>query len=519
MENDQQVVYDKRMSRKIVFWILIAIVLMGVGARSYELTARSLWFDEAFSWRLVTYPFQEMIERDAADVHPPLYYIALWGWGKIFGTTLLAIRSFSVFFAGLSIASMYLFASSAFKNKAIGIVAALLMALSGWQIAFAWEARMYTFGMFLSLISSWALLKAMRQKEQMPWWWILYAIITVAFAYTHYFAFFTIAAHALFVLGSVIKKTKWRIGEILQSKRMWFAILSGIIMVATFFPWLKTFLKQNAQVQENYWVPAIGGWSIPDTFYRMLAPTSLIPAHTGTLNLIIAILPLAFISIIWVWLMFGVRKNQDAAWFVALSGFIPFLLAISLSFVSQSLYQDRFLVFTHAFILIGIAVLLVKMKPRFLRIPLTILVCLGFIYASVNYWNELDIPSKGGAHAATQYVFNNKEEKEPIVVSSPFVFFAVDHYAREEFNNTTIPKLYSATGEFLHFAGGPILSEEDFTNIDTISKSDTIWMVDTTGFGGTKLELPEEWKAQDEQTFQEVFTHQADVFVTKYTRF
>jgi hypothetical protein len=182
------------------------------------------------------------------------------------------------------------------------------------------------------------------------------------------------------------------------------------------------------------------------------------------------------------------------------------------------LYQDRFLVFTHVYILIALAVLLSKVKPQFIRIPLIIIVCISFIYASLSYWKELDIQSKGGAHEAARYIFENKEEEDPIMVSSSFVFFAIDHYAREEFDGKTIPRLYSIDGEFSHYAGGPILTEEDMANPKDLPETGTVWMVDTTGFGGSKLPLPEGWEAQDEQTFPEVFSHQQDVFVTRYVK-
>ena len=60
------------LSRRTVTLLLALVVIIGVGLRSFELTARSLWFDEAFSWRLIQFPLAEMITRDAADVHPPL---------------------------------------------------------------------------------------------------------------------------------------------------------------------------------------------------------------------------------------------------------------------------------------------------------------------------------------------------------------------------------------------------------------------------------------------------------------
>ncbi|MBU4141332.1 hypothetical protein KKE99_00455, partial [Patescibacteria group bacterium] len=59
---------------------LIAILVIGLILRLYNLIAVSLWHDEAFSALLIRYPFGEMIARIILDVHPPLYYIILRVW-------------------------------------------------------------------------------------------------------------------------------------------------------------------------------------------------------------------------------------------------------------------------------------------------------------------------------------------------------------------------------------------------------------------------------------------------------
>lgn len=520
--------------------MLIVVILIGVGLRSFQLTARSLWFDEAFSWRLIQFPLLEMIARDAADVHPPLYYIALRGWSYVFGSSLLALRSFSVFFAGASIAAMYGFVSYAFRSRAIGLLAAALLALSAWQIAFAWEARMYTLGTFLALVSSGLLLKALRQGTPNLGWWLIYAVVTAAFAYVHYFAFFTIAAQALCVLLIVISQTRWRVGEIAQLKTFWFAVLAGLLMIGLYAPWVPTFLAQNSQVQAQYWVPPIGGWSIIDTFYRMLRPIPGIPVHVGAAA-ILAALPLAGALVLWAWLLFwsqhavegrvrlrgvqmsknmsgGHKLPRDAVLLVALAGIVPFLLSIVISFVGQSLYQDRFLVFAHLFLIAGLAVLLQKLPLRGLREFLTAAALIGFVIASLSYWTQLGVAQKPGAHAATQLVFAERQESEPIIATSPFVFFAALHYAQEEFGSRAPVRLYSETGQLLHFAGGPILIPQDIIGPRDLEQYATVWLIETSGFGESELQLPSEWRRTEHHSFPEVFSYQGEVFVNTYQR-
>lgn len=506
------------MSKHIALWLLLLIVIAGLSIRSYQLTARSLWFDEAFSWRLLQFSNTEMLSRAAADVHPPLYYLILKAWSLVFGSSLLSLRSFSVTSAALTIAAAYLFTNYATLSRPTGLTAALLLALSGFQIQYAQEARMYTLGTTLLLVSSYFLLKAIRESSLR--YWLAYAASTVALAYVHYFALFSIAGQLVFVLGYLLVRTRGRLGEMLDWRQTWYAALAVIAMLVLYLPWLPAFLSQNAQVQQTYWIPPPGGWSVPDTFYRLFIPTTGTPPHAGFVGVLIAVSPLVLTVIGWLWLV--KRARAEANWLVMLSGFVPFILAIVISLISQSLYQDRFFIFTHIFIVIGLAMLLSRLRPAWFRYATLTLIIFGFAAASLSYWLELDIPDKPGAHAATKAIFEQYQTGQPVLVSSPFIFFAVDHYAREEFNLTALtaaPRLYSETGQLLHFAGGPILTAADIVGPE-IFKTDasTIWVVDTTGFGGSRLVPPPPWQPAITKTYPEVFPYQGDVLVTRYSR-
>src|SRR5687768_6529637 len=105
------------MSRHLTIWLLLLALVVGAFLRVYQINDRSLWFDEAFSWRLVLFPLPEMITRAAADVHPPLYYFFLKGWTGVFGSSLAALRAFSVALGLASILMTYRFAATAWRSR------------------------------------------------------------------------------------------------------------------------------------------------------------------------------------------------------------------------------------------------------------------------------------------------------------------------------------------------------------------------------------------------------------------
>src|SRR5258708_21834916 len=110
--------------------ILLGLILLAaILVRLYNLTAISLWHDEAFSALLIKYPWKEMFYRIGLDVHPPLYYVLLRFWADVFGHSLFSLRGFSLFFGVATVYATYLFVKAAFKKESIALAASLLITL------------------------------------------------------------------------------------------------------------------------------------------------------------------------------------------------------------------------------------------------------------------------------------------------------------------------------------------------------------------------------------------------------
>ncbi len=510
------------MSRRNSLWLLCLIILSGIVLRLYHIGLRSIWFDEAFTWRLIQFPWGEMLQRATLDVHPPLFYILIKPWALLFGASIVSLRLFSVTMAALTSLTAYLFTTTVCRDRRAGLLAAALVAFSGWQIAFSWEARMYTLGTALALFSSYLLVKATTRKKQNLWLWGAYGLAAVALAYVHYYAFFTLAAQGIFVIGLIIVQTRGRIGEMLQSRLLGGAVLAVVVVGALYAAWIPILLRQNAQVQTSFWIPALNRWSVPDTFYRMLLPTAASINHDGWQSLI-ALFPLMLFIVISLWLV--LRKplkngsTRSGTWLTVLGIFTPFVVSILLSLRGQSLYQDRYFIFAHVFMLCALAMALHTISFTIVRRSLIIITLASFLLSYRTYWQELAIAQHSGLHAAVTRVYTKYNRKDPVVVGSSFIYFSVAHYAKEEFAAGN-PLLYSSNGQIAHFAGGPILTKLDITGPDIFTKTANkgIWLIDTTGFGGQPLPIPPGWKVTSEATYSEVFGYQGDIIVRRLER-
>lgn len=89
-----------------------------------------------------------------AEPHPPGYFIFMWFWTKLFGTSLTAIRLPGIISGGISIAMIFILAARVSKNKWAGVIAAGLLAFNGHHLYWSLMARHYEIAMVVGLIST-----------------------------------------------------------------------------------------------------------------------------------------------------------------------------------------------------------------------------------------------------------------------------------------------------------------------------------------------------------------------------
>jgi hypothetical protein len=494
--------------------ILAIIVAVGLSIRAYHLADRSMWFDEAFSWRVIQYPFAEMIDRTAQDNHPPLYFVLLRGWAAAFGTTELALRWLSVALGGLAMVGMYLFMTEGFadkgapKSRRLGFLVAALLGLSVFQIRWAWECRMYTLGTALAALSSWALFRALRRPVPSFRPWLAYGILALLFAYTHYYALFSIAAQAMFLGGYFVIRARGRIGQVVADRRFWYALLAGGIIAAGWLPWVPFFLKQRSQVQADYWSQPVGLWNLANTCYQMFVDPQ--DAHFGETQALVAagLVGLGALALLW--------RARAGEWYLLTAAGVPFGLSVLVSHFDTKIYSLRFFLFAHLFLLAGLGVLLSRIRIWSARLLVVGLVLSYQVCLCAGFWLKLDIAHKGGARAAIASIARQRRPGEPVVVSEPMLFFSTKFYAADE------PDwyLFDAGHGVRHYEGGPILNPNDLINAAQVEQLQTprLWAVEQEGGMGPlhKVPVPPGWLELTRERFPEVYGFQGDIVVVEY---
>ena len=86
------------------YWEIICITVLGTFLRFYHIGVKSLWIDEAFSFRSAQLPLSQIWGAQAlVEPNPPLYYTLLKLWILFFGESEAALRSLSAVIGILTI--------------------------------------------------------------------------------------------------------------------------------------------------------------------------------------------------------------------------------------------------------------------------------------------------------------------------------------------------------------------------------------------------------------------------------
>ncbi|MGI8912946.1 MAG: glycosyltransferase family 39 protein [Chloroflexota bacterium] len=129
--------------RRPFVWVGGALLLLaGMATRFYAINGQSLWYDEGVSAGMVGQDALPIIRQAAADFHPPLYYLLLAGWARLFGDSVVALRGLSAVSGIVLVLLTWRLATRLFGSRA-GWYAGVWATVAPLGIAFSQELRMY----------------------------------------------------------------------------------------------------------------------------------------------------------------------------------------------------------------------------------------------------------------------------------------------------------------------------------------------------------------------------------------
>ena len=255
------------MKRKVT--LLLLVLSVGLFLRVYDLGTESLWADEGLSVATVSGNFVEMKNRLTRSIHPPLYYLVLHGWTRLFGTSEVAVRFPSVLFGLISILLAYNIGKELFSQN-VGLLTSLMVAISPFHIRYAQEARNYSLLFMLSLISLFYFIKMLKKDSWQTT--ILYSISSLLLIYTHVYGLFTILTYNVYV---ILRKTILS-KDHTPSLTHW--LFAQCLLVLPFLPWINVIIHHVLHRQRS------GSWQVAPSLFTLGASFFV---YAGSLPLLI----------------------------------------------------------------------------------------------------------------------------------------------------------------------------------------------------------------------------------------
>ena len=349
-------VAKSRVRRPRSSWVLLAIVALATALRLAVIDRDALWLDEGYSWWDAHQSFASLWSLvPQCDPHPPLYFALLHGWIAVFGDGTIAMRSLSTSFGIATVAIVYLAGreldaarGQADRPFAIATFAALLFALTPFQIYFSIEARPYAllcFGGALLMLGSLKVVRSVGSARA----WALPIAGAVIVLWTNNTAVLLLGAVSVAFVGLWLFDRSAR-------KAIVPAIAAGILVALLWAPDLPVLLSQMREVSGDFWIPA--------------------PTLRGLTFELHYLIGLDSIGAVW-WMALAMlcgialirrRIGWQLALFVGALAIVPLVLNVAISAAFKPILISRALIGATPAIALALAAAAVLVRPRSLRL-------------------------------------------------------------------------------------------------------------------------------------------------------
>ncbi|MFH1453806.1 MAG: glycosyltransferase family 39 protein [Armatimonadota bacterium] len=416
--------------------LFVYVFFLALFLRLYNLGAPSIWVDEAFCVWAAKFDLPSLLRYVSADAHPPLYFILLHFWIKLFGAGEFAVRLLSVTFGMGTLVLIYSLCNEVFRNKKYGLIASLLYGVSSFSIVdIDTNVRMYAMTAFLITLSVYLLCRIIREEK--PYLWIIYALTLVSALYTHYFAFFAIFAEIICIVffygrGGSADNNKW--------PGIKPAFIIGFILLLSYIPWTNQFFAQIFIFPKSGFNRGLNIFDIAQVLYFYLTP------FISRINiwLVCASAILSFILLFCGIIRISKYRCGSVISLIFVTVFIlPFI--ISLIPGQRCIFQLRTLTTIYPLFLVILSCAVMELKNKYLTY---FLVAVLIVINSVFYFQYINDPGcrKQDWRTAVSCVEEEARPGDVILIQASCNVHPFNYYYKEGLLKVYVPEPELAEG-------------------------------------------------------------------------
>lgn len=394
--------------------VLIALLIIGSILRILFLDKQSLWIDEIHSLNEShpDFSFNQLYDALlASDPHPPLYFLLVQLFFKIFGYSTFVLRLVSAIFGILGLVVIYKLGKE-FVNKKVGLIAVAFVAINYFHLYYSQEARMYSMLFFTTSLSFLYLLKFIKKPSVNSA--ILHGFFAGLMIYTHFFALFGLMAQYVVLLTLLFTIHK---NKILNNLK--YLIISGMITLVLYIPCLKILLSTANKT--SFWIPVP-----PNNVY-----TEIFKNFFGNSEIVILLIFVFFFSFLFTIFNtqssdYKIEKEKDNlninvlvlfTWI-----FVVLIIPLILSYINLPMIIDRYFINILPAIIMIISIGIYNIKNK---VASNLMLALFFVFSVVdifivkNYYSQV---TKSQIREVSEFLTDHHNESDDIVSELSWYF-------------------------------------------------------------------------------------------------
>jgi 4-amino-4-deoxy-L-arabinose transferase-like glycosyltransferase len=235
------------------YWIAAGAVL-GFGLFLRFWLRSDLWLDEALSVNIAKLHVSQIPGALRHDGAPPLYYLLLHFWMRLFGQGDFAVRALSGLASVLALPCVW-FAGRRLAGQRGAFAAVMVMGTSPFAIGYANSSRMYSLMVLWSLLGLLAFVRAL--EDPAPRRLAAVAVMAAVIIYTHYWGMYLLLAAGGWLLFRAWRPTATATASEADERRTTVLVIGAVAVgFLTFAPWIPTLLFQAAHTGTPWTSPA-----------------------------------------------------------------------------------------------------------------------------------------------------------------------------------------------------------------------------------------------------------------------
>jgi hypothetical protein len=360
---------------------------------------QSVWRDEAFSVLMALRPVSFIVSH--VSFEPPLYYLLLHFWIKLFGQSEIALRSLSlVAFAGAT-GIVISWAEKLFRKHWLSWWLPLFFFFNPMLLYYGMEGRTYGWYILFATLSLWAYTERR---------WIIFTFATILGFYTH--SYFLIVPFVQVIHYMWMHRIQWKKDPMIR------ALAVSAVCIA---PWSIVLLREASALRHLWYFP-VDANLVASVLGNLFVGYEGTPWYLWTFTKILSVVIFYFS-----YAALKSEKTRVSARFFAAQIYLPLIVVIGISFL-KPLYVNRYMIPVTIAEVFIIALAISGIRNATAQKIIAGL-CLLFVLV-FNIWYP-DKHAKVDIRGTFRQINAVKTKTDVVIADNPLVFFETVYYSTD----------------------------------------------------------------------------------------